>query len=184
MKISHSFHRGSHSGLDKHTNKTKQWTSNAIAHKSVFPSLIERWRGVDGGITARLWGSVLGKGGGGGHRVSGGSSQASPQARYFWAKGFQEQKINVNLRPPGRVNRTIMELYTPTHPHTDRGDTHLQKAGTHNKYTYTYTNCPGIICTVGECFVFCSHCCRRSERMTGWAAEERETERSKKKNRQ
>ncbi len=139
------------------------------------------------GSEALCWGKGVG-----GHRVSGGSSRASPQARYFWAKGFQEQKINVNLRPPGCVNRSIMELYTLTHPHTHihthrythahtRTEViHTYRKQEHTTNTPTHTNCPGIICTVDECFVFCSHCCRRSERMTGWTAEERETERSKK----
>lgn len=67
-----------------------------------------------------------------------GLSELSPQACDFSAKDFQEPKINVNLRPPGHVNRAIMELYTPTHTH--RGDTHLTKEEIHNKYSYTHTN--------------------------------------------
>lgn len=134
---------------------------------------MERRRGVNGGSIAWLRGFMLGRGGGrsqGERGVSVSRAERRRRLAISKAKGFQEPKINVNLRPPGRVNRAIMELYTPTHTHT-----HLQTAGTHNKHTYTYTYCPGIIYTEGECFIFCSHCCRQSER-EGWATEGQERE--------
>lgn len=165
MKTTHSFHRGSHSGPDKHTNKTNDEHHTPSLTTQFFCSLMERWRGGGEVMEAALPGSGALCWGGGGGRSQGerGVSVSRAERRrrlaISKAKGFQEPKINVNLRPPGRVNRAIMELYTPTHTHT-----HLQTAGTHNKHTYTYTYCPGIIYTEGECFIFCSHCCRQSER--------------------
>lgn len=98
---------------------------------------MERRRGGNGGSIAWLRGFMLGRGGGrsqGERGVSVSRAERRRRLAISKAKGFQEPKINVNLRPPGRVNRAIMELYTPTHTPTYR-----QQERTTNTPTHTHT---------------------------------------------